>query len=135
MNCKSSTVSHYMYASSGQPDPDIGIDPITQECKWLNYTEYERAFLNVPIPELLHLIKAADNLDVRSLYQCACQAIAARIKGKEPAEMRELLQQYGDLSREEIGKVLDEHPWLNRATGDVLVCLFIPCLVHTMDHA
>lgn len=65
------------------------------------------------MPELLELIMAASYLDIPRLYHYACQAVAARIKGKRPCEICNMLQQNCDLDDAQIRKALDDNPWLD----------------------
>lgn len=96
----------------GQADPIVEKDALTQEEKWFEFSEFEQRFLNMPVPELLELIEAADFLDIRSLYECAHQAIAALIKGKRHVEVRQILQQARDLTADDIDGVFERSPWL-----------------------
>ncbi|KAH7695700.1 S-phase kinase-associated protein 1A [Aphelenchoides avenae] len=68
------------------PEPIIEKDPLTRECKWFEFTDSDKSFFNVPMPELLELIMAANYLDIPRLYHYACQPVAARIKGDAPPE-------------------------------------------------
>ena len=94
------------------PEPVIEKDPLTQECVWFTLTDFDKNFFDVPMSELLELIKAATYLDIPRLYQYACQSIAAWIKGKRPREICEVLRQDCDLQYAQIHKVLDDSPWL-----------------------
>ncbi|KAH7718743.1 Protein SKR-1 protein [Aphelenchoides avenae] len=96
----------------GQADPIIKKDAFTQEEKWFEFSDFEQQFLSVPVHELLELIEAASFLNIRSLYEYGCQAIAALIKGKQPFEVRQILQQAGDLSAEDIDGIFARNPWL-----------------------
>lgn len=88
-------------------------DPFTQECVWLQVSEYDRRFFDVPVEEQLELVMAALYLDVPSLEHHACQAIAERIKGKQPADVRGILRQPDDLSSRECADILHRNPWLD----------------------
>ncbi|KAH7698000.1 Protein SKR-1 protein, partial [Aphelenchoides avenae] len=97
-----------------EPKPIIEKDPLTQQCKWFTLANSEHGFFNKPIPDLVELATAADYLDIPRLYHYACQSIAARIKGKPPGKICEILLQNCDLDDAQIGKVLDDNPWLDR---------------------
>ncbi|KAH7718751.1 Protein SKR-1 protein [Aphelenchoides avenae] len=96
----------------GQADPIIKKDAFTQEEKWFEFSDFEQQFLSVPVPELLELIEAASFLNIRSLYEYGCQFIAELIQGKQPSEVRQILQQAGDLSAEDIVGIFARNPWL-----------------------
>ncbi|KAH7698123.1 SKP1 component, partial [Aphelenchoides avenae] len=100
-------------AHKGLPEPVIEKDAFTQEVKWLELTSYEQRFLRcVPVPALFELITAANYLHIPSLYHCACQAVAALIKGKSPVDVRLILRQRSDLSKEDVKEIVDGNPWL-----------------------
>ncbi|KAH7711038.1 SKR-1 protein [Aphelenchoides avenae] len=100
-------------AHKGQPDPVSEKDPFTKECTWFEFTDDDRAFFDMPSPELLKLVMAANYLDIRGLYQYGCQAIAGLIKGKETVEARHVLQQHFDFFRDEVRRIRSQSPWLN----------------------
>lgn len=64
------------------------------------------------MPELLELVEAADYLNITSLYEYTCQAIAELIKRKRQDEVRQILQQTGDLTAEDIDGKIASSPWL-----------------------
>ncbi|KAH7710804.1 S-phase kinase-associated protein 1A [Aphelenchoides avenae] len=99
-------------------DPSLVVekDPLTQECKWFTFTKCERRFFDVSMEELLELVMAALYLDIPSLEHYACQAIAARIKDQQPADVRSILRQRDDLSLGECADILAQSPWLDPET-------------------
>ncbi|KAH7687771.1 SKR-1 protein, partial [Aphelenchoides avenae] len=119
-------------AHKDQPDPVVEKDLLTQQCKWFKFTDYDRAFFDVPVPELLELVMAANYLDIRRLYHYGCQAIADLIKGKDTVEARRILQQQGDLTRREIRSIHSQCPSLDPKAdvvgepGDVSTPIHIP---------
>ncbi|KAH7718740.1 S-phase kinase-associated protein 1 [Aphelenchoides avenae] len=94
------------------PETVVEKDPLTQECKWFEFTEYDKPFFDVPVSELLEMIKAANYLYIERLLHYACQAVAACIKGKHPAELCNLLQQDCDLDGDRIQEIYADNPWL-----------------------
>ncbi|KAH7710816.1 skpA [Aphelenchoides avenae] len=98
-----------------EPEPVVGKDPLTQQCKWLTFTGFDKTFFSVPMPELLELVMAANFLDIPRLYHYACQSVAARIKGKQPVEVCEMLQQNCDLDLAQILKAFHGNPRLSWA--------------------
>lgn len=102
---------------------------MTKETKWFEFTDYDRMFFNLPVPELLELIMAASYLEIRGLYHYGCRAIAGLVKGRETLEARYILQQEFDLMRTEVSYSRSLCPWLNRKAdvvgtlGDVSVSI------------
>lgn len=97
---------------SDDPEPVIEKDSLNQECKWFNFSDYDKTFFDLPMPELLELVMAANYLDIPRLYHYACQSVAARIKGKQPREICDLLQQDCDLDRARMKEIYGGNPWL-----------------------
>ncbi|KAH7718731.1 SKR-1 protein [Aphelenchoides avenae] len=124
-------------AHKGQPDPVVKKDPVTRESIWFEFTDDDRAFFDMPVQELLELVMAANYLDIRSLYEYGCQAIADLVKGKETLEARHILQQQFDLKRTEVSSTRAQCPWLNPKAevvgkaGDVPNPIHIPSEVLT----
>ncbi|KAH7717356.1 Suppressor of kinetochore protein 1 [Aphelenchoides avenae] len=120
------------WCTEHKDDPELVIekDPVTQECKWFTLTEYDRSFFDVPMPELLELVTAADFLDIERLLHYACQSVAACIKGKSPREICVVLQQDCDVDHAQIRKALVDNPWLEwpGAFPDTLIgnAIFVP---------
>ncbi|KAH7725087.1 S-phase kinase-associated protein 1 [Aphelenchoides avenae] len=110
------------------PEPIIEKDPLTQECKWFALTDSEKSFFDVPMPELLELVMAANFLDIPGLLHCACQSVAAGIKGKSPREVCELLRQNYNLDRSRTKKIRKDNPWLSSVFPGVHIenAIFIP---------
>ncbi|KAH7704846.1 S-phase kinase-associated protein 1A [Aphelenchoides avenae] len=111
-----------------EPEPVIEKDPLTQECKWFAFTDYNKSFFDVPVPELFEQIKAANYLNITRLYHYACQSVAARIKGKSPREIGEMLQQDCDLDPSRIRKCRTDSPWLSSVTSGAHIekRIFVP---------
>ncbi|KAH7697916.1 Protein SKR-1 protein, partial [Aphelenchoides avenae] len=124
-------------AHKGHPDPVVEKDPFTRESIRFEFTDDDRAYFDMPVPELLELVMAANYLDIKSLYHYGCQAIADLVKGKETLEARHILQQQFDLKRTEVSGTRAECPWLNRKAevvgkaGDVPNPIQIPSEVLT----
>ncbi|CAD5218901.1 unnamed protein product [Bursaphelenchus okinawaensis] len=95
----------------GQSDPQIEVDPHTRERKWFSYTEFEKKFLDQPVEELEQIIMAASYLDISSLYLYSCQAVAAKLKGRTPEEIRALLGLPDDLTEEEKHNIRQKNVW------------------------
>ncbi|KAH7725114.1 Protein SKR-2 [Aphelenchoides avenae] len=80
------------------------------------------------MPELLELVMAANFLDIPGLLHCACQSVAAGIKGKSPREVCELLRQNYNLDRSRTKKIRKDNPWLSSVFPGVHIenAVFIP---------
>uniref|UniRef100_A0A914NX37 Skp1-related protein n=1 Tax=Meloidogyne incognita TaxID=6306 RepID=A0A914NX37_MELIC len=85
-----SKVVEWMGEHIGKEDPKIEDDPATRQRKPLAFSEYETDFFKVGVEEIANLIKAANYLDIKSLYYSGCQALANVIGNKTPEELREL---------------------------------------------
>ncbi|KAI6171433.1 SKP1-like protein [Aphelenchoides bicaudatus] len=94
--------------------PKVEIDPHTHERRWFLFDQYHTKFFEeLDMDELEELITAADQFNVGSLYLFACQAAAARLKGKTPAEVRALLELPDDLTEDEKKEICGNNIWCN----------------------
>jgi len=73
---------------------------------------WEREFVDVSLAILLEMILAANFLDIKSMLDVTCKAVAEMIKGKTPTEIKKVFGVDGDFSPEEQEQVLRENPWL-----------------------
>lgn len=105
-------INHHTDACLDQPDPVIVTKVFTQKRQWIVFTDYETNFFDVPVSEMLELVMAAHYLDIVGLYECACQAVAAQIKGKQPVEVRRMLRQRDNLTADAVSEILADNPWL-----------------------
>nr|CAD2194143.1 unnamed protein product [Meloidogyne enterolobii] len=108
-----SKVVEWMGEHIGKPDPKIEDDPATRQRKALTLSEYETDFFKVGVEEIANLIKAANYLDIKSLYYYGCQAMANFIGNKTPEEIRELFGLEDDLTEDEKADIRRRNMWCN----------------------
>ncbi|CAB3410189.1 unnamed protein product [Caenorhabditis bovis] len=80
-------------------------DMSDEEKKW------EEEFFRVEQPILFELVSAANYMDVQSLLDASCKAIAQLIKGKTPEEIRQTFNIKNDLTKEEEEQISLENAW------------------------
>jgi S-phase kinase-associated protein 1 len=73
--------------------------------------EWDAKFCEMPQAELFELILAANYLDIKSLLDATCKAVANMIKGKSPEEIRQTFNIKNDFTPEEEEKVRKENEW------------------------
>ncbi|GMT20339.1 hypothetical protein PFISCL1PPCAC_11636, partial [Pristionchus fissidentatus] len=71
--------------------------------------EWDRQFLNIDTPVLISLLKAANTMEIKSLIDMGCKAIADLIKGKSTDEMREIFNLENDFTPEEEESIRLKH--------------------------
>uniref|UniRef100_A0A914LFQ2 Skp1-related protein n=2 Tax=Meloidogyne incognita group TaxID=654580 RepID=A0A914LFQ2_MELIC len=108
-----SKVVEWMGEHIGKPDPKIEDDPATRQRKPLAFSEYETDFFKVGVEEIANMIKAANYLDIKSLYYSGCQALANVIGNKTPEELRELFGLEDDLTEDEKADIRRRNMWCN----------------------
>lgn len=75
--------------------------------------EWEDDFLEPDQDVLLNIILAADFLQIQELVDITCKKVSAMIKGKTPAEVREILKIENDLTKEEEDQIRKENEWID----------------------
>uniref|UniRef100_A0A914KUH3 Skp1-related protein n=1 Tax=Meloidogyne incognita TaxID=6306 RepID=A0A914KUH3_MELIC len=108
-----SKVVEWMGEHIGKEDPKIEDDPATRQRKPLAFSEYETDFFKVGVEEIANLIKAANYLDIKSLYYSGCHALANVIGNKTPEELRELFGLEDDLTEDEKADIRRRNMWCN----------------------
>ena len=73
--------------------------------------EWDERFLDVDQGTLFHLILVANQLEIKSLLDCTCKAVAEQIKGKTPEEIRAHFNIQTDFTPEEEEEVRRENAW------------------------
>eukprot|EP01016_Furgasonia_blochmanni_P005958 TRINITY_DN1235_c0_g1_i13.p1 TRINITY_DN1235_c0_g1~~TRINITY_DN1235_c0_g1_i13.p1 ORF type:complete len:183 (+),score=41.75 TRINITY_DN1235_c0_g1_i13:116-664(+) len=63
--------------------------------------EWEYTFTEIEIQDLLGLLSAAQNYQVQGLFELLCVKVATLLKGKAPAEIRDILKITDQLTPEE----------------------------------
>ena len=72
-------------------------------------------FVDVKIEELYEIILAANYLDIKSLLELTCAAVAAMMKGKSIEEIRDLFNIENDFTAEEEEQIREENKWAEEA--------------------
>jgi S-phase kinase-associated protein 1 len=73
--------------------------------------EFNKGFVNIDIDFIFDLIQGANFLNIKSLLDILCAAVADRIRGKTPEQIREVFGIANDLTPEEEAAALAEHSW------------------------
>ena len=73
---------------------------------------FDAEFVRVDHPTLFKMILAANFLDIQSMLDTTCKATANLIKGKTPAQIRQIFNIEGDFTPEEEEEVRKENSWL-----------------------
>ena len=73
--------------------------------------EWDFNFIDIPIDDVFKIILAANYLNIQSLLDLACAAVAALIKGKTTDEIRQILNITNDFTPEEEQQIIEEHKW------------------------
>lgn len=74
--------------------------------------EWEENFLKPDQAELLEIVLAADYLRIQELVDITCKKVAGMIKGKSPAEVRDILKIEKDLTEVEEEQIRKENEWI-----------------------
>jgi S-phase kinase-associated protein 1 len=73
--------------------------------------QWDDAFLNMDNSALLHLLLAANYLDVKQLYVYICKKVAKMLKDKTADQIRECFHIINDYTPEEEERVRKENEW------------------------
>ncbi|KAG6502227.1 hypothetical protein ZIOFF_042116 [Zingiber officinale] len=73
---------------------------------------WDKEFVKLDPSSLYDLFIAANYLDVKGLVDFIAETVADMIKGKEPEEIRQLLDIDNDFTPEEEEAVRSKHPWV-----------------------
>ncbi len=74
---------------------------------------WDAEFVKMEQPELFETILAANYLNVKSLLDLCCKAVANMIKGKDPEEIRKTFGIANDFTPEEEAQVRKENEWVD----------------------
>lgn len=78
------------------------------ECEVENFN---REFVNIDMDFIFDLIQGANFLNIKSLLDILCTAVADLIRGKTPEQIREMFGIVNELTPEEEAAALAEHSW------------------------
>ncbi|CAA0383247.1 unnamed protein product [Arabidopsis thaliana] len=73
--------------------------------------KWDKEFMEKDTSTIFDLIKAANYLNIKSLFDLACQTVADMIKGNTPEQMREFFNIENDLTPEEEAAIRRENKW------------------------
>ncbi|XP_028806986.1 SKP1-like protein 11 [Neltuma alba] len=73
--------------------------------------KWDDEFLKVENGLLFNIILAANYLEIKSLLDSSCQAVADMIKGKTPEQIRQIFNIKNDFTPEEEAKLRSENEW------------------------
>ncbi|KAL5708374.1 SKP1-like protein 4 [Ranunculus cassubicifolius] len=79
--------------------------------KVVDLKEWDAEFVKVDQPVLVDLVLAANYLNIKSLLDLTCQAVADWIKDRKPEEIREIFRIENDFTPEEEEAVRKENEW------------------------
>ena len=69
------------------------------------------SYIEVEQETLFEIILAANYLDIKSLIELGCAAVAAMMKGKTPEQIRQLFHIENDFTPEEEAQIQNENKW------------------------
>uniref|UniRef100_A0A915DVB8 Skp1-related protein n=1 Tax=Ditylenchus dipsaci TaxID=166011 RepID=A0A915DVB8_9BILA len=96
---------------AGLPDPVIEEHHITKERVHFVFTDFEKEFLDVSVPELKELLMASNYLDIPSLYLYSCQRAAELMTNKTVEQVRQEWGFVDDIPEAEKERIRKEHAW------------------------
>ena len=73
--------------------------------------DFDKGFVNINMDFMFDLIQGANFLNIKGLLDVLCAAVADRIRGKTPEQIREVFGIVNDLTPEEEAAALAEHSW------------------------
>jgi len=79
---------------------------------------WEQRFVTLPQQELFELVHASNFLDMKRMFDVACQGLANLIAGKTPDQIRETFGIENDVTPEEEKQMYQEFEWMEPRTGD-----------------
>jgi len=71
--------------------------------------EWYAEFISIDMDTLFELISAANYMEIKSLLELACTAIACKVRGKAPNEIREVFNITEDFTAAELDQVREEN--------------------------
>lgn len=89
------------WATYHKDDPPPPEDEENREKRTDDIEPFDREFLKVDQSTLFELILAANYLDIKSLLDVTCKAVANMIKGRTPEEIRKTFNIKNDFTPEE----------------------------------
>lgn len=81
------------------------------EQRKLEMAEWDKRYIGNEQDMIFELILAANYMDIKPLLDLGCRTIASMIRGKTPAEIREIFRITNDFSAEEMAEIDKENEW------------------------
>lgn len=104
------------------PLETIKSNPLEKIKTWIEYKEnfainydlpvWEDNFFSLGQAELLEILLAADYLSMSELVNVITKKVASMIRGRTPAEIRDILQIENDFTKEEEEQIRKENEWI-----------------------
>jgi S-phase kinase-associated protein 1 len=98
-------------AAGAAPNSKAGSSSNAFSGKVDDLASFDKAFIDMDMDTLFHLVNAANYLEVKALLDLACQKIADMIKDKTPEQIRQIFGITNDLSPEEEEEIRNENEW------------------------
>ena len=74
-------------------------------------SEFERSFVDCENEQLFDLIMAANYMEIPPLLELTCRAVAQKVRGKTPEEIRRTFNIENDFTPEEEDAIRKENEW------------------------
>jgi S-phase kinase-associated protein 1 len=74
-------------------------------------SEFERSFIDCENEQLFDLIMAANYMEIHPLLELTCRAVAQKVRGKAPEEIRQIFNIENDFTPEEEDAIRKENEW------------------------
>ena len=96
----------WMEKNRGKPDyADDDVDG-------LKLLDWEKAFVDMPVPEMLAILIAGDFLEIKGLINLMCKAVALQIEGNSVEKIREIFEiEDPKWTPEELSALKEENAW------------------------
>lgn len=75
-------------------------------------SDFEKNFVDIEKEVMCELILAANYLDIKPLLELTCRTVAESLKGKDPEEVRQILNIKNDFTPEEEKRITEEKQWI-----------------------
>lgn len=100
------------YVEHHKNDPPLPPNYDVQIREWDHLDEWDESYLKVDQMTLFSIICAANYLNIKTLLDLTCKAVAGMIRGKGVDELRAYFGAPDDLTEEEKAAIEKENEWL-----------------------
>jgi len=98
-------ILEWLEAHDASDDLVDSYDKVTGDRVWFEMNDFQKLFFDVDVGDLSELAEAGRLLGIASLYKLTCQSLAALMKDRSPAEIRELFNLPNDLDNTDIANI------------------------------